>query len=397
MKSIYATTDEIDLDCAVRELLGKIEAQAPLLKNTVGILFYDYEMEGAELCGRLQAALHVDILGCSTIGTLSNESGYLDMAAALTLLTADDCEFHADITQGLTDQNFVNSIYGSYRNAKDKATRKPALIYCLLPCRTEIIFDHYLDELSNMADDLPMIGGVPTNHGKPGKSMAFNGRYCANSAITLLISGNVKPVFSMANVVETLSGPKGTITRAEGTTIYEVDGKPFAAYVKSYGMDIREFNKKESRAFFQQYPLLIETGEGKAETGLPYVRIIESIDWKDGSGIAFASVPEGAKVTLANLHKATIAETVKKGLDELFAKIAKSGAEYSVILCITCAARHFILNPYYDIEGKLIREMVPGQYQLSGFYSFGELCPISVEDGKARNRLHNGSIVFCAL
>ncbi len=49
MKSIYATTDEIDLDCAVRELLGKIEAQAPLRKNTVGILFYDYEMEGAEL------------------------------------------------------------------------------------------------------------------------------------------------------------------------------------------------------------------------------------------------------------------------------------------------------------------------------------------------------------
>ena len=129
MKAIYATTDEIDVDYAIKELLDQIREQLPLQKNTVGILFYDYEMEGAELCEQLCSTLNIDIFGCSTIGTVSSEYGYQDMVASLTLLTADDCEFQIGIAQELTDKNVVNKICKSYTDIKNKTKLNPALIY----------------------------------------------------------------------------------------------------------------------------------------------------------------------------------------------------------------------------------------------------------------------------
>ncbi|MEA5004053.1 MAG: FIST N-terminal domain-containing protein [Christensenella sp.] len=377
----------------------EVNAHLPLCKNTVGILYYDYEMEGAALCGYLRSALGVDIIACSTIATVNNKDGYRDMVATLTLLTADDCEFHLGVTRALNDENVLDSLQETFTNTKKNAKMDIGLMYTWLPCSTNIIFDEYIGAFSKMAGDVPIIGGVPTDLGCAERSMVFNGDFYAGRAIILLISGNIKPVIALASAAEPLSDRQETVTKANGTVIYEMEDKSFAEYIESYGMNIREFERNESRIFFQKYPLLVYGAgdEGKNGEKQPAIRIIDSIDWKDGSGVAYASIPQGAKASLAILHKELIARTVKQGLEELFSKIAKSGRQYAVILCITCAARHFILNPEYAKEGDVIKKMVPDAYQLSGFYSYGELCPVAVEEGKACNRLHNGSIVFCAI
>jgi hypothetical protein len=45
----------------------------------------------------------------------------------------------------------------------------------------------------------------------------------------------------------------------------------------------------------------------------------------------------------------------------------------------------------------MLRENVPEGLTLSGFYAYGEICPTIVENGRALNRVHNESIVICAL
>lgn len=397
MRSIYATTDEYDVELAAREMVAVIKPQLPLSKHTVGILYYDYEMEGVALCSQLQESLGIDILGCSTIATVDNQTGYQDMVATLTILSADDCEFHVGVTEVLNDEDAVEKIHDTFVQTRKKTELLTELVFTILPCGSGVIFNQHTDDLSKMTDGVPIIGGIPTEQETAENAIIFNAKDYSNQGIVLLLSGNIKPILSLANVVETLSNRQETITKAEGTVIYEVEGRSFVDYIESYGMNIREFDKNERRVFFQKYPLLIDAADSNSEDEIPYLRIIGDINWEDGSGNAYASIPEGSKVSLASFRKEGIVKTVEKGLQSLFAQMRDSDQEYSHIFCITCAARHFILNPYYSKEGDLIKKMVPDSYQLSGFYGYGELCPISIEKGHVRNQLHNGSIVFCAI
>ena len=397
MKSAIAMTEEIDMRDAADELIAGIKGQIELEKNSCGLLYYDYEMNGDELCRYLCEDLGIDILGCSTIATLDNKNGYRDMSAMLTVLTADDCDFHVGITDTLSNENAKENINRTFAEARAKAAADPKLAFVLFPCGTDIIFDKHIEDLSEMSDHLAIVGGIPSSTRTVEKSVVYNGKYYLNMAAILLLTGNLHPVISLANVITTISDRKNLITKADGTAICEVDGKPFAEYIESFGIDVQEATTNAGQIFFQKYPLLIESPDSDFTEEVPYVRILDRID-EAGRGIAYAGVPEGAKVSLAILRREDITKTVEKGVEDLFRKMEASGGTFSTIICITCAARHITLNPHYEDEGNCIKKLVPLKYNLSGFYSYGELCPIGIDDeGRANNQLHNGSIVFCAL
>lgn len=396
MRSAFAITEEIDMQDAANELIASIKAKLEFGKNACGLLYYDYEMDGNTLSAYLHAELGINILGCSTIATLDNENGYKDMSALLTVLTADDCEFHVGISEALTNENAKQKINETFVKTQEKTRVKPQLAFVLFPCNTNIVFDKHITDLSEMSDHVPIIGGIPSSSSSIEKSIVFNGSYYLQMAAILLITGNIHPLISLANVITTISDRKDDITKAEGTCLQEVNGKPFVEYLESFGINVKDSITNAGQIFFQKYPLLIENQNTDFNSEIPYVRVLDHID-ESGGGVAYSGIPEGGKVCLAILRREDIVATVEKGLKDLFAKIEASGQEYSTIICITCAARHITLNPYYDDEGNAIRQIVPSSYSFSGFYSYGELCPIAIEEGKANNQLHNASIVFCAL
>lgn len=396
MKSAFAITEEIDMREAADEIISSVRQQITPGKNSCGLLYYDYEMDGALLCRYLREEFNMDILGCSTIATLDNHSGYRDMSAMFTLFTADDCDFHMGVTDALTNENAKEKITETFAETRRRAGGEPKLAFVLFPCGTDIVFDKHIEDLSEMSEHVPIIGGIPSSTSTAEKSIVWNGNYYLDRAALLLMTGNLHPLISLANVVSVISDRKDTITRAENTAICQVEGRSFVEYLESYGIDPRK-SLDDEVIFFKKYPLLIESEDSSFSQETPYLRILDRIDWTSGSGIAYAGIPEGAKVSLAILRREDITKTVEKGMGDLFEKIENSGREYSTILCITCAARHITLTPHYDDEGNCIKKLVPPGYNLTGFYSYGELCPIAVEDGKANNQLHNGSIVFCAL
>lgn len=397
LNSAMAVTEAIDMREAADEIIGDIRQKITFQNNSVGLLYYDYEMDGDLLSSYLSEEFGIDILGCSTIATLDNEGGYRDMTAMLTVFTADDCEFHVGVTEALDNENAMEKIHETFVQTKERANSKPELVFAFFPCGTEIVFDKHLEDLSAMTDHVPIIGGIPSSKGLAEKSIVLNGTYYLEMAAILIISGNISPVFSLANVISTVSDRKDLITRAEGTEIYEVGGRPFIEFIESFGIKAEEAILNEDRIFFQQYPLLIESKKTKYSHEVPFVRILDHVDLEKGSGVAYAGIPQGAWISLALLRREDIVDTVRAGLLELFRKMQEAGGEFTAIVCITCAARHTTLNPYYEEEGNCIKKIVGSRYQLSGFYSFGELCPIAVENKKANNQFHNASIIFCAL
>jgi hypothetical protein len=50
-----------------------------------------------------------------------------------------------------------------------------------------------------------------------------------------------------------------------------------------------------------------------------------------------------------------------------------------------------------DLEGDVLISHLPEGVKLAGFYAYGEICPTVIDNGKALNRVHNESIVICAM
>lgn len=402
MKSVTVVTTEIDdARIAADELVAGVKARLVPAKNMFGILYYDYEMQSDDLIKRIKETYAMDIVGCSTIAALDGRDGYHEMAAVLTVVTADDCEFSAVLSESLTRENASERVLKAYDAARNKLAADPRLIFAMPPCGVDIATDHVLEALSERAEHTPIIGGVPSSAGTVEKSIVFNGKCYSDRFVLILISGNIQPTFSVGNVASELSDTCCTITKTEGTAIYEVDGdKTLAQFIEAYGIDVTSIVGKEDRTFFQKYPLLIKDGDPAEQAGTPYVRILSGLNMEDGSGTMFASVPEGAQATLAMLKREDIGVSAKNAMERLLAQISaneKKGCRYTTVFCISCAARHFIMKPVHKAEGNSIKSLLPETLELNGFYSYGEICPTRIVDGKATNRLHNASIVFCAV
>lgn len=395
MKSAVAVTKEIDdMRLAAEELAASIRGQLTLQKHRFGLLYYDYEVEGDELARYLEAELELPVMGCSAIATLDGD-GYHEMEAMLMVLTDDLCEFSAALSDPLEKGTMEESAAKVYHEAASRLSTRPALIYALVPDDIGVTFDQCLEALSKASDRLPVLGGINSTTATMEKAVVFGGGFSDRRAAVLVIGGDIRPVCSIANVSRRFSDRAGTITRAKDQVIYEVDGVSFADFIASYGLDIGSIVSDPNRVFYQNYPLLV-----RGDDGVDFVRIIRGINPADGSADAFAGFPaEGATVALGVFEREEIRRTVETAMDELLARMAegeKDGYRYSTVLCVSCAARHAIMNPRYDVEGGVIREKTRSGISLGGFYSHGELCPTSISEDRAQNRLHNGSIVFCA-
>jgi hypothetical protein len=55
------------------------------------------------------------------------------------------------------------------------------------------------------------------------------------------------------------------------------------------------------------------------------------------------------------------------------------------------------MAPKNTLEADVLRRKLPRGLSMSGYYSFGEVCPTSVRQGKAMNAAHNESLVLLAL
>lgn len=396
MITAIAITEEIDdVQIAAEELTEGVLSQIALQKNSCGILYHDYETDGAALSGLLHEKLGIDVIGCSALAVLEGCGGYHDMVALLTVLSADDVAFSVAMSEPMSRENALENATAAYEAAAATLPSAPGLIFSLPPAGTDFLADFYLEDFTKATGGLPIIGGVPSG---ASACTEFNGQPMDGRLLMILMSGNIRPVFSVANVVSRYSATSVTVTRADGATIYEVDGKPLLDYFVSIGLDREAMLQGPEPVFFKKYPILME--DQASGTSTPYVRMISHMNAEDGSGVTFATVPEGAKLSLGLLQREDVRLSIEEALHALTGKMEaaqREGYSYSTILCITCAARHEILNPQYSLESDTIRPLLPEGLTMSAFYSHGELCPIALDGDGARNRLHNGSVVFCAI
>jgi len=99
MKMINAWTLELDEpDVAVAEILSQLNLEENLLKNATGFLTCSYDYVETGIVKAVCDALPFDVVGGTTLTNANNDEADT-MLFCLSVLTADDCQFAAAVTE----------------------------------------------------------------------------------------------------------------------------------------------------------------------------------------------------------------------------------------------------------------------------------------------------------
>jgi hypothetical protein len=175
-------------------------------------------------------------------------------------------------------------------------------------------------------------------------------------------------------------GPTRTVTKSCKNILYEIDGNSALDLYKKYLGD--HAKALPGAALF--FPLAVESN------GAELVRTILNVNETDGSMTFAGNLPEGAKVRL-----------MKANFDHLI-NAAGVAAEKSPVasevnrlaILISCVGRKMIFGHRIEEELEIAREVLGEATVISGFYSYGEIAPIS---NSLKGELHNQTMTITTI
>ena len=397
MRSTVAVTFEIDdLDLAAAELIGGIDPSLMQAEQVCGIVFCYSDMDQAELLERLRSRFPYPLLGCSCIANMDEREGFHELAATLTVLSADDCRFATAVSGPITPENVRQEVGDTYAAAA--AGETPGLVIAFPPYNLNIMLDAFTNAFNEVAPGVPVLGGLPSYSGRDDRNMTYHDGTAAEDRLVLLaITGNIRPVFSLQNVSGSPVERKRKVTRAKDNVVYTVGNQTFVEYLQELGLPLNAMTEGNATITFVSNPLLLENVKIDGESSYSFVRTLHKIDPADGSGTAIGGIPVDATLSICTLQTEHIQSVARAGMNELARRMEDNrGYVYSTVLAISCIGRYLLLVPDNGAEvANLLREL-PAGVSLSGFYSYGEISPITGAGGKLVNFAHNESLVLCA-
>ncbi len=394
MKSALAVTHEVDdVSVAASDLVKQVQNTLPMMKNRCGILFAESGYDWKKLLPTLCKETETEIIGCTASAQISTQ-GYHSLSATLLVLGGEDCFFATAATQALHADG-ADQIRKAFGEAKQKLGDAELQLVIVFSSATEdFTSDERLAVLDELAGGKPIFGGVASDyHDSETTKIIYNNEIRDGAIALMLVAGNVKPKLLVRNIPRKHLA-KSKVTASHGHTVESIDGTNVYEFMTRYDVDT-----DNSMGLFYA-PLTLEMENEEDYDGESVCRPFVAIDKESGIGKTIATVPEGSSVAVQIIQSDDIVETTRDAMSSVVNEItqsADSDYEYSTILGVTCAGRHSVLSYDYTREGELAMEILPAHINFSGFYSFGEYCPTSIRNGKAKNRLHNLSFTLCVL
>jgi hypothetical protein len=179
-------------------------------------------------------------------------------------------------------------------------------------------------------------------------------------------------------------GVEWTITRSEGSVLYELDGTSALSLYKEYLGEYAEGLPASGLLF----PLSVRM----SDSDRPVVRTILAVDESKQSMTFAGDVPVGAR---ARFMKANFERLVDGASDAARIAFEASGSESPALaILISCVGRKLVLQQRVEEEVEAVREVLGENTVLTGFYSYGEISPFNPS---ARCELHNQTMTITTI
>jgi hypothetical protein len=176
-------------------------------------------------------------------------------------------------------------------------------------------------------------------------------------------------------------GPAREVTRSDGNTLYELDGKSALRLYKTYLGDQAD----QLPASALRFPLSV-TPPDSSQT---VVRTILSIDDAAESMTFAGDIPGGSRVRFMRASY----EDLIDGAASAAEQVRDNGAA-ELVVCVSCVGRRIVLGQRTEEETESVQAVVGTGPILTGFYSYGELAPAGAS---VACQLHNQTMTITSL
>jgi hypothetical protein len=300
------------------------------------------------------------------------------------VLTSDDVEFSADISEPVVDE--VGGVVASlYEKIVSGRREPPALLMPFIPFMSTVGSDEFVAELNKASGGLTTFGTVCiSNEIGFGKSFIIcNDGYYPSSMALLALFGEVKPSFLEISVNDDkILRQKAVVTEIHRNVLQSVNNISAIQYLKSIGMAAENFSTDS----FITMPFVFYL-----EDGSNLIRACVGIT-PEGGAILCGTAPVNSVFALSIMGPEDVIQSTASKVIEALGVAAGRG-----LLMYSCAARNWVLGVKDMAEHEKVRECIGDKapYQLS--YSGGEIYPAPLASGGTINHLQNDSLIICIL
>jgi hypothetical protein len=176
-------------------------------------------------------------------------------------------------------------------------------------------------------------------------------------------------------------GPERLITKSKGNILYEVDGKSALDLYKAY---LGDYAKGETLNWLL-FPLSIRS----KETDKRLVRTILSVNENEKSMVFAGDVPQGGYAQLMKANFDRLIDGAIGAAKTTNETIKDSNPDLAIL--ISCVGRKLVLKQRTEEELEGVRDTIGEDAIMTGFYSYGEICPAAPN---ANCELHNQTMTI---
>lgn len=356
--------------------IAAIIEELKAFKPSAVLIFAGIDLLKCEETKKIHASVGAPVLGCSTAGEIA-QAGVFDNTAVITAI-----QFNSNV-KVVSSLSPVGGDEGlSAGRSLGKTLKMPHLKSVFVLGQGIGINGSALSEglKEIVGQDTTITGGLAGDAGAFQQTwVLLNDKVYSDHVAALGFSGEKLEVAYGSKGGWQAFGPVRRVTRAEKNVLYELDGEPALEVYKKY----LGAKASELPASGLLYPFCV-LSDNQTETGL--TRTILAVDEKTGSLTLAGDVANNGQLRLMHTDNNGLIDGAGKAAHQANDMIAKSGAE-GLALMVSCVGRKLVLGTDVDEEVDAVRDAFNGETTLTGFYSYGEICPfLSKQDCQLHNQ-----------
>lgn len=177
-------------------------------------------------------------------------------------------------------------------------------------------------------------------------------------------------------------GPERLVTKSKGNVLYELDSQSALALYKQYLGD----QAKGLPASGLLFPLSMRL-DGKS---VVLVRTILAVNEQDQSMTFAGDIPEGSYVRLMKANFERLIDGASGAASMSHEALGQTPADLALL--ISCVGRKLVLKQRIEEEIENVQNKLGKTTALTGFYSYGEICPVTPTERQCE--LHNQTMTI---
>ncbi|HHT00306.1 MAG TPA: hypothetical protein ENK73_05550 [Thiomicrospira sp.] len=162
-------------------------------------------------------------------------------------------------------------------------------------------------------------------------------------------------------------GLKRVVTKSKNNVLYELDNKPALDIYKRY---LGDDKAKELPSSGLLFPLELKSKNANDTK----VRTVLTVNEEEKSITFAGDIPEHATVTFMKANFERLIDGAEESAESL--NFTNYHGEPLVCIAISCVGRKLVLKSRIDEEVESVKEVLPDNASIVGFYSYGEISPL---------------------